>query len=72
MKVLSQAKLVSGWAMLLLGALGLVLPIVPGVPFLLAGLAMLSWRYTWGRKTIKIIRRKGHAACRRLASIVGK
>jgi uncharacterized membrane protein YbaN (DUF454 family) len=52
------AKLVVGWSMLLLGAAGIVLPIVPGIPFLLAGLVILSRRYAWAEKAIDFIRRR--------------
>jgi uncharacterized protein YqgC (DUF456 family) len=63
------AKLVVGWSMLLLGVVGIVLPIVPGIPFLLAGLVMLSRRYAWAEKAIDIIRRRGLAASRCLAAL---
>lgn len=36
-----------GWAFLLLGFLGLILPILPGVPFLIVGLLILSTEYLW-------------------------
>ena len=35
-------KLFSGIGLLILGVLGLILPIMPGIPFLIAGVAILG------------------------------
>jgi len=43
----------AGWMLLLLGVAGLMLPILPGVPLLIAGLVMLSTEYTWARKWLR-------------------
>jgi len=34
--------LILGWILLLLGVIGLVLPLLPGIPLLIAGLVILS------------------------------
>jgi len=38
-----------GWVCLTVGLLGLVLPILPGIPLMLAGLAALSTQHRWAR-----------------------
>ena len=39
--------LLTGWAFIVLGIIGLFLPILQGVLFLLIGLAILSTEYAW-------------------------
>ncbi len=41
--------LTAGWLCILLGAAGLVLPIIPGTVLLLTGIALLSQHYSWAR-----------------------
>ena len=38
---------VVGWVCICAGVLGLVLPVIPGIPLLIAGLFILSARYVW-------------------------
>jgi len=40
----THVSLVTGWLLTIGGIIGLVLPILPGLPFLLLGLAILSKR----------------------------
>jgi uncharacterized membrane protein YbaN (DUF454 family) len=55
-----------GWVCICVGVLGLVLPVIPGIPLLVAGLFILSARYRWasvslhwlGRWVTKISSRK--------------
>jgi hypothetical protein len=42
-----------GWTLLVLGVAGLVLPVLPGVPLLFAGLVMLSTNYPWARTCLR-------------------
>jgi hypothetical protein len=42
-------RVMGGWALLIVGAAGMLLPILPGLPLILAGLAMLSCEYVWAR-----------------------
>ena len=44
-KPATHVSLVTGWLLTIGGIIGLVLPILPGLPFLLLGLAILSKRY---------------------------
>lgn len=47
-----------GWAFVCAGIIGLVLPVIPGVPLLLAGLVILSARYRWAAVGVRWLRRK--------------
>ena len=42
-----------GWTFLVVGVAGLVLPVLPGVPLLIAGLVMLSADYHWARTSLR-------------------
>lgn len=44
------ARLVGGWTLIVLGVLGCVLPIAPGIPLVLAGLALLAVDYPWAKR----------------------
>jgi uncharacterized protein len=43
------ARRAGGWALILAGLLGFVLPVLPGFPLLLPGLALLAKDYAWAR-----------------------
>lgn len=38
---------VIGWIFMAIGLLGIVLPIIPGIPFLILGLVMLATQHRW-------------------------
>ncbi len=44
-----MGRQVSGWGLLAVGVAGCLLPVAPGIPFLLAGLALLAPDYAWAR-----------------------
>lgn len=46
-----------GWILLLLGVVGLFLPLLPGLPTLIAALAVLSRKYEWARHLLERARR---------------
>jgi uncharacterized membrane protein YbaN (DUF454 family) len=48
--------LVAGWSLIALGVLGLVLPILPGMLLLLAGISVLSSEYVWAHKILQRLR----------------
>ena len=50
MAIKRVAKLVVGWSLIVLGFLGLFLPVLQGILFLLAGLIILSTEYTWAHR----------------------
>lgn len=41
-----------GWVLVLIGLLGLFLPVVPGVPLLIAALFVLARQYDWPRRLL--------------------
>jgi hypothetical protein len=45
-------RIAVGWICLGLGLSGLVLPLLPGVPLLFAGLFLLSGNYRWARESL--------------------
>jgi uncharacterized membrane protein YbaN (DUF454 family) len=51
-------RVISGWFLLVTGIAGCVLPIIPGIPLLLAGLLILSRDYVWARALLRKIKRK--------------
>lgn len=48
--------LIAGWSFILLGIVGLFLPFLQGVLFLLVGLIILSSRYAWARHLLTKLR----------------
>ena len=60
------AFIVAGWVLLMLGAVGLFLPILPGVLFGIVGLSILSLEYAWARRWMSSLRRRFPATDRKL------
>ena len=52
------ALTVAGFALVALGIAGLVLPILPGWIFIIAGFAVLSREYSWAQSGLTYARRK--------------
>lgn len=50
--------LIVGWGFILLGIVGLVLPILQGVLFLLVGLIILSSEYVWAHHLLTKLRQR--------------
>jgi len=50
------AIIIAGWAFILLGIVGLFLPILQGVLFLLIGLILLSTEYVWAHRLLGKVR----------------
>ena len=57
---------------LVLGAAGLVLPVMPGVVFVLLGLSFLSLEYAWARRWTSHLLRRFPTADRKLQGMLAK
>lgn len=51
-------RMAVGWALVCAGILGIILPVIPGVPLLLGGLLVLSARYRWAAMSLHWVKRK--------------
>jgi hypothetical protein len=67
-KLSKQSKAAAGWALILAGIAGVLLPVLPGIPFLLAGLVVLSSQYAWSRRLLEFLPCKFSAASRHNAN----
>jgi uncharacterized membrane protein YbaN (DUF454 family) len=45
-----------GWIFVILGVAGVILPVLPGAPLLIAGLVLLSQDYRWARNCLDKVR----------------
>jgi len=52
------ALVVLGWILMLAGIVGLLLPILPGIPFLLTGLIILGQHHAWAQRIAALLRAK--------------
>jgi uncharacterized protein len=50
--------LIAGWSFILLGIVGLILPFLQGVLFILIGLIILSSQYAWARLLLAKLRKR--------------
>lgn len=50
--------LLTGWGFVLLGIVGLVLPILQGILFLLIGLVILSSEYVWAHRVLEKLQKR--------------
>jgi uncharacterized membrane protein YbaN (DUF454 family) len=46
-------KLIAGWVFIVLGFVGLFLPVLQGILFLLIGLLLISNEYAWARRLME-------------------
>jgi uncharacterized protein len=49
---------IAGWSFILLGIVGLILPLLQGVLFILVGLIILSSQYAWARVLLARLRKQ--------------
>ncbi len=54
--VLSTIRVGLGFALIVAGVLGLLLPVVPGIPLLIAGVAMVGVDHPWIRPLVGRLR----------------
>ena len=52
------AILVVGWAFILIGIVGLFLPILQGILFIVIGLVILSAEYAWANRLLTKLRNR--------------
>ena len=50
--------LIAGWSFILLGIVGLFLPVLQGVLFILVGLIILSSEYVWAHRLLTKVRER--------------
>jgi uncharacterized protein len=50
--------LIAGWGFVALGVVGLFLPFLQGVLFLLVGISILSLEYAWARRLLQKLRER--------------
>ena len=62
----------AGWLLLIVGAAGLFLPVLPGIPFLFVGLSILSVEYEWARRVFASVRRRFPGVNRKLQIFLPK
>ena len=53
-------RLLAGWVCIGVGLLGLILPIIPGIPLLIFGLVLLSSQYHWAHRATVWMKRRFH------------
>lgn len=53
-----MAKLILGWSFIVLGVLGLVLPVLQGVLFIAIGLAILAQEQDWAHRLLHRLRHR--------------
>ena len=54
----SLGRKIVGWLCIAAGLLGLVLPIIPGIPLLIAGVVTLSTQHRWARALLLWMKRR--------------
>ncbi len=62
-----------GWALMVLGIAGCVLPVIPGIPLLIAGLIILGRDYEWARSALHRVKQwvetRRKASAKRAAAV---
>ena len=61
----SRWRTAVGWALVCAGILGMILPVIPGMPLLIGGLVVLSARYRWAAVGLRWLKRKVRQVSRR-------
>ena len=64
--------LVLGWALVIFGVIGLFVPILQGILFILLGLWVLSRESLWAQRSLHNLRLKFPTMDRRLSELQGK
>ena len=56
----SMWRLVLGWFCIGLGVVGVLVPILPGIPLLIIGLVLLSTQYHWAHRAMVWMKARFH------------
>lgn len=56
------ARIIGGFGLIVLGVIGLFLPVLQGIAFILLGLLLLSREYHWARRLLDWAKRKWSGA----------
>lgn len=51
-RVWRLARIIGGFGLVFLGVIGLFLPLLPGILFIVAGLVLLAREYHWARRLL--------------------
>lgn len=57
-RVARWARIIGGFSLLALGIVGLFLPVLQGIAFIIAGLLLLAREYHWARRLLDWVRRR--------------
>lgn len=57
-KIIRWARIIGGFALLILGVIGLFLPFLQGIAMIVAGLLLLAAEYHWARRLLDWVRRR--------------
>lgn len=66
------AVLLLGWGFILLGIVGLFLPVLQGILFILIGLIILSSEYIWAHKLLQRLRNRFPSIARKADEAQGR
>jgi uncharacterized membrane protein YbaN (DUF454 family) len=61
-QVAKWARIIGGFGLIALGVVGLFLPFLQGIAFIVLGLLLLSREYHWARRLLDWVKRKRGAA----------
>ena len=59
---MSLLRIVGGFVLIVVGIIGLILPIMPGWIFLIPGLGLLAERYDWAKRLVAWAKQKAKTA----------
>ena len=59
---MSLARTLTGFLLVMVGIIGLILPIMPGWVFLIPGLLLLGERYVWAKRLAEWAKQKANTA----------
>ena len=67
-----MGRIVSGFFLLVLGVIGLFLPVLQGIAMIVAGLLILAPEFPWAQRLLNWLRQKFSSVRRVVANATGK